>query len=102
MKKTIYFSKRAKIKLRNLLEYLESKWSVRIREKFISKLDGSIEQICMFPESCLESENFPGIRKCVVTRQTSLYYRINEGVIEVITLIDNRQDPDKLKAELGL
>lgn len=68
-----------------------------MKQEFITKLDKSIEQIATHPKSCPESQLFKGLYKCVVTRQTSLYYRTGKEEIEVITLFDNRQDPSKLK-----
>lgn len=50
----------------------------------------------MHPKSCPESEEFKGLHKCVVTKHNSLFYRITDDEIEVITLFDNRQDPSSL------
>jgi hypothetical protein len=54
------------------------------------------------PESCPKSKELGGIYKCVVTQQTTFYYRIlaDKKEIEIITLFDTRQDPDKLKGQL--
>lgn len=93
----VVLSKRAKIKLENLLDYLEKEWSLKSKNDFIKKLDRSIAQISRLPESCPESRVFKGLYKCVVTRQTTLYFRLNDRTIEIITLFDTRQNPDKLK-----
>jgi len=37
------------------------------------------------------------IRKCVVTKQISLYYMLTRKEIVIITLFDQRQSPKKLK-----
>ena len=91
----VVLSPTARRKLENLLEYLQEEWSVNVKLEFMAKLDKSIEQISTHPKSCPESQRFKGLHKCIVTRQTSLYYRIGKKEIEVITLFDNRQDPDK-------
>lgn len=67
------------------------------KNEFIEKLDRCVFQISNHPDSCPESEEFPGLYKCVMTKQTTLYYRIKEKEIQVITFYDNRQDPKKLK-----
>ncbi|WP_442845354.1 hypothetical protein [Leeuwenhoekiella sp. H156] len=61
-----------------------------------------IEQISINPESCPKSNEFGGIYKCVVSKQTSFYYRIlfNRREIEIITIFDTRQNPDKLNKQL--
>ena len=51
----------------------------------------------LFPISYPPFEKFPDIRKCVLTKHISLYYKINNKDIEVLTLFDTRQNPDKLK-----
>jgi plasmid stabilization system protein ParE len=50
MKREIIFSKNAEKNLIDLLEYLELKWSIKVRDKFITKLDKSIYLIQEEPE----------------------------------------------------
>jgi len=40
------------------------------------------------------SQSFPGLRKCVITSQTTAFYRINEDAqeIEIIAIIDSREN----------
>ena len=97
MFKQVVFSKRARRSLEKLLVYLESKWSLKVKNEFIGKLDRCVLQISKHPESCPVSEEFPGLYKCVVTKQTTFYYRVKEKEIQVVTFYDNRQDPKKLK-----
>lgn len=96
----VYFSKRATNKLHKLLDYLESDWSEKVRDDFIQKLDNAIGNIKQFPESFPESKRKQGYRKCILTKQISIYYRIKNKEIEVSTLFDNRQKPNKLNKEI--
>lgn len=96
--KEIVFSNRARLKLEHLLHYLETEWSTKVKHAFIAKLDASLFQIAKMPESCPMSHKKKGVYKCLVSKQTSLYYRINKKEIEVITFFDNRQKPSKLDA----
>lgn len=50
MKREVIFSKNAEKRLIDLLEYLELKWSLKVINKFISKLDKSIYIIQNEPE----------------------------------------------------
>ena len=95
MDKTVVFSKRSKNSLSKLLHYLEQEWSLKVKNEFIKKLDRCVLQISKHPESCPVSKDFSGLYKCVVTKQTTLYYRIKEKEIQVIAFFDNRQDPKK-------
>jgi len=38
------------------------------------------------------------IQKCVVTKHNVLYFRKIKDIIEIITIFDTRQNPEKLKA----
>jgi len=96
----VFLSPLAERKIQILLEYLEIEWSVKSREDFFLKLTKKINQISHQPESCVKSKEFPNLYKCVVNRQTSFFFRIKSDEIEIITLIDNRQDPDKIRNEL--
>ena len=96
----VYLSPLAEFKLDLLLQYLETEWGHKSKLDFLDKLKVSVGRISTFPKSCPESQEIPGVFKCVVTRQTSFYYRINSDAIEIITVIDNRQDPAKISDEI--
>ena len=48
----------------------------------------------IMPYSFPESQRMKGLRKCVITSQTSAFYRVDEGEkeIEIIAIIDNRMN----------
>ncbi len=98
----VFLSELAEDKLTKLTQYLTSEWSLQVKNDFISKLSKKINQIATHPESCPQSNIRKGLHKCVVTRQTSFYYRINResNEIEIITIFDTRQNPDKLRRDL--
>jgi len=95
--KTVVFSKGARNSLEKLLAFLETEWSIKVKKEYRDKLERCVLQISKHPDSCPVSEEFPGLHKCVVTKQTTFYYRVNDKEVQVITFYDNRQDPKKLK-----
>lgn len=99
MKRELRLSKRAMKKLDSLLVYLEEEWPTKVKLNFILKLDKSFKQIQNLPDSFSESEQIKGLRKCVVTKQTTVFYKYSETTIDVITIFDNRQNPKSLKKE---
>ncbi|MCF8352665.1 MAG: type II toxin-antitoxin system RelE/ParE family toxin [Bacteroidales bacterium] len=99
MRKVI-ISKRASNKLAKLLEYLEKEWSLKVKNDFIEKLDKAVTQIRKYPKSAEESKAKSGLRKYVVTNQTTVFYRFDSKSVKIVTLFDNRMDPEKLKNEL--
>lgn len=93
----VFFSEIAEHKLIALTDYLLENWSYKVKTEFIATLNAKITQIATYPESCIQSKELGGIFKCVVTKQTTFFYRIdyNQKEIEIITLFDTRQDPKK-------
>ncbi len=98
----VFLSELAESKLLKLSVYLLENWNLKSRDKFIEKLTEKIKQISLQPKSCPESSEFKGLYKCVVTKQTTFYYRISTELneIEIITVFDTRQIPDKLKKDI--
>ncbi len=97
MSRNVLLSRRAENNLEKLFAYLSEQWSERITSEFILKLERSIELIKEYPESFPESTRKPGLHKCVVTKHTSLYYRFDSQHIRILTIWDNRQNPEKTK-----
>ncbi|WP_271393946.1 type II toxin-antitoxin system RelE/ParE family toxin [Aequorivita sinensis] len=100
MNRKVVISKTAEKKLEKLFEYLIKEWSVKVKKDFVEKLDSSIEIIKSQPEIFPESKKGKSLRKCVVTKQTTIYYRYNSKRINIVTLFDTRQDPNKLDKEI--
>ena len=100
MTRKVVLSRTANKKLSGLFDFLVENWSLKVKSDFVKKLDKSIEIIKTQPESFPESEKKIGLRKRVVTKQTTLYYRYNSKRIDIVTIFDTRQDPGKLKKDL--
>ncbi len=77
MKRTIIFSKNAEKSLFELFEYLEIKWSKKVKDKFISNLDKVIYLIQIEPQIFPKSELNKNYRKCVLSKQTTIYYKFD-------------------------
>ena len=97
MERKIKFSLEAKNNTKQIISYLTREWSESIADKFILNFENKLKYINLFPYSFPPYEKFPDIRNCVLTKQISLYYKINNKDIEVLALFDTRQHPDKLK-----
>jgi plasmid stabilization system protein ParE len=96
----VVLSPLAEFKLDSLLKYLEEEWGVSAKMRFMHHLESSIRVIEKFPEAFPKSEIEFELYKCVVTHQTSLYYRIKKDVVEILTVFDNRQNPEVLAKEI--
>ncbi|MCP4456904.1 MAG: type II toxin-antitoxin system RelE/ParE family toxin [Cytophagales bacterium] len=93
----VILSPLAEFKLQHLLAHLESEWGDLAKQKFLLKLKTSLETLASFPQA---HPKINEVYKCVITKQTSLYYRVKSDTVEIITAFDNRQDPNKLEKEI--
>jgi plasmid stabilization system protein ParE len=94
------FSDLAAFKLELLSEFLIEKWSEQSNLKFLKKLDSKLKTIQSNPESYPQSEIEPGLRKCVITKQTTVLYEVQNDSIYVLNIIDTRQDRKKIEKEI--
>ena len=99
MTRAIRLSVRASRKLEKLLIFLETKWSVKVKKDFVIKLNDCLKKIQKLPDSFPESEVVKGLRKCVITKQTTLFYKYTDSTINIITFFDTRQNPESLSKE---
>ncbi|QTE23230.1 type II toxin-antitoxin system RelE/ParE family toxin [Polaribacter cellanae] len=98
----IYFSEIAKFRFKKLTDYLLENWNLQVKNDFLKKFDLKISQIKTHPYNCIESFEYKGLYKCVITKQTTLFYRVSEKLqeIEIITIFDTKQNPNKLYKDL--
>jgi plasmid stabilization system protein ParE len=97
MHKPIKWSSYAEDDFTKLLVYLENRWNKKVCIKFITKLDFCIDLIQENPNQFPFFNKEFQIRKCVVTKQNTLYYRETNTRIEILRMYDNRQNPETLK-----
>ena len=99
MHRQINWSPSAENDFAEILNYLSINWDNRIVNNFIDRLDKYIGVIDNNPKYFPLINKKLKIRKCVITKQNSLFYRASKDRIELIRLFDTRQNPDKLKFE---
>jgi plasmid stabilization system protein ParE len=97
MLKPVKWSSYADDDFTKLLVYLENRWNKKVCLKFISKLDFCIDLIHKNPNQFPFLNKEFKIRKCVVTKQNTLYYKETDTKIEILRLYDTRQNPETLK-----
>mgnify|MGYP006450159441 FL=1 len=88
------------MKLENLSGHLLKNRSKKVKDDFVAKLDHCIELIRTQPEIFPESIKGKQLRRCVITKQTTMYYRFNSKRINIVTLFDTRQDPNELQSQI--
>ena len=93
----IVFSQRARYERILLIEDIELRFGKKKAQEINKKLTITFIQISKMPEMYRASTHRAGLRKCVFSKQTSIYYKINEDSIEVISLRPNRINPTNFK-----
>lgn len=97
MRREIFWSPLAEKDLENILEYLSENWNQLVVIRFLHKIDLVIDQISKVPTQYPIINKKLQLRKCVVTKQNTLFCRAVEGRIEILRLYDTRQDPGRLQ-----
>lgn len=94
----IRWTKEANKTFDKIIEYLESRWTNREIVNFVKKSNQILAQISDRPEMFKSSSKMK-IRMGVITKQTSLFYQIDDRnkIIVLLSFWDNRQDPSKRK-----
>lgn len=93
--KEVVLSPDAKRKLEQLLQYLEEEFSERTKQRFISTIEKVLDRIIKYPESFPQSAKVKSVRRCIISRHTVMFYRVQKNRIEILTFFDNRQNPMK-------
>ncbi len=93
----IYWTDNALAELEITFEYLETNFTLTELNFLAKEIDKIISLISVNPKLFPESEIKKGIRKVVIAKYNTMYYRLNKKSIEIISFFSNRQSPTKLK-----
>ena len=83
--------------LKGIIKYLEKRWTNREIKRFARLLDHHLNLIRDNPRLFPKSDLFEGFRRAVISKQVSLYYRVDNQTVLIISVFDNRQNPRKLR-----
>jgi|SRR5688572_27465425 len=78
-----------------VIDYLLLEWSLPVAEKFVETIEKRIEVLSRFPNIGIASVKDPSVRSIILTKHNKLYYRTNQGKIEILNIFDTRQNPEK-------
>jgi len=96
MPKPIYWSPLSEKDFESIIDYLKTNWGDKVVLKFIEITEELINQIS------INSRQFPVIhkkkrvRKCVITKHNTLFYRDYKSIIHILRIFDTRQNPGKM------
>ncbi|MBB3967485.1 type II toxin-antitoxin system RelE/ParE family toxin [Mucilaginibacter phyllosphaerae] len=91
----LIWSARALDEYERLLDYLMPEWGIAITKRVVDSITHQINRIQHSPEQFpifIKSKN---IHRCIISPQTSLFFKASDNTIEILSIFDNRQDPKK-------
>ena len=83
--------------LEKTIEYLEQNWTERELRNLAVEIEETLNLLSHNPNLFQKSDIKKEIRRVVVAKHNTLYYRINNNAIEIISFFSNRQSPKKRK-----
>ncbi len=93
---TIKTSKLAYISLQNNIKDIERRWSKKEVNDFKMKVNDILDILEKTPYTFMKWEFNENIRKIKVSNFITLFYSINENIVELLLFWDERQNPYKL------
>jgi len=95
--KDLRWSDRALEENGKLLDYLLSEWGEEIALRIKEQIDNAAHRIQNSPEHFQVFIKSRNIRRCVISPQTSLFFRVHKKEIVIMSIFDNRRSPKKRK-----
>ena len=92
----ILWTEHALAELAQTFEYLETYFTEHEMRKLSSEVDRTLNLISHNPSIFPKSDS-KGIRKAVIKKFNTMYYRTKENNVEILSFFSNRQNPDKRK-----
>jgi len=93
----LIWSHRALKEFDGLQEYLYEEWGEEITRRVINEIARTIARIQDSPDQFPLFKRRKKIRRCVASPQTSIFFKAEKEVIEILSIFDNRQNPKKRK-----
>ena len=92
----LIFSERSLKEIKKISEFIKFKWSLKVSNEFMEKLKTNFDLLLVDPE-IFPPNNYKQLRKCVVSKQTTIFYKIIKNKIVIVSVFDTRQNPIKIK-----
>lgn len=92
----IFWTENALLELNETYQYLKENFSNTEIEKLSNKIE-LIQRLISSNPKLFPFSEFKGVRRAVVKKFNTLYYRIKDERIEVLSFYNNRKDSKKRK-----
>jgi len=92
----VRYSSRAYNEYENLLDYVLENFGIAKAAQVDAYIDGIIDLIATNPRLYPYSNKKQNIRRCVISPQTTLYYRFLGECVELASFRGNKMNPDTI------
>jgi plasmid stabilization system protein ParE len=92
----IFWTPNALSELEDTIEYLQKNFTDREIRKLVDKIEHLTETISHNPHLFPKSED-KNIHKAVILKFNTIYYRVRNENVEILSFFSNRQSPVKRK-----
>jgi plasmid stabilization system protein ParE len=93
MKLPVIWSHQATNEYLQIIDHLILEWGDFTAKKYVARIEYLIGLITENPQLFVVTPQRKDVRRCVVNKQTSLYYRVYKNRIEIISLFRTRKNP---------
>jgi len=76
---------------------LEANWTEKELSKLSIEIEKTLELISINPELFPTTRNKKSVRRVVITKHNTLYYRKNKKTVEILSFFSNSKKPNKLE-----
>lgn len=97
MTKKIIWSPLSEADFEKVLDYLYKSWNEQVALACITDVEKILNQISKQPKQFPLVNEKRKVRKCVVSKHNSIFYREKKEYVELLRFFDTRQTPTKLK-----
>ena len=93
----VIWSPASKEEYADIIGFVEDEFGINAALKLLDKTDAIIDSISIFPTTFPSSPSRKDIRKAVISKYLSVYYRFNNVEVQLLHFWDNRQNPQNLE-----
>jgi hypothetical protein len=93
MSLSTFYTPRSKETLSSVYNFIQNEFGIMSAEKFAAKAEKTITLIAKHPFIFKASSIDENVRVGLISKQTSLFYRVTDTSIHLLFFWDNRQEP---------
>ncbi len=92
----VHWTEHALNELNEVYDYLKAHWTEKELRKLSREIEKTLAIISKNPELFPLINPDENIRRAVVTKHNTIYYKKSDEIIVILSFFSNKRDPDKL------